>query len=282
MDNYGHGVHLVGSSNSFVAFNNITGNFLCGVKMESSADNNLVQNNFVENNFEGISVDRSNFQLIQNNIVKGCGIVVEYSSNITLTGNVVTDSQNFGAHVYSSVCATVWGNLFSNHSKGIFVSNSEKTMIFQNNITRNEHGVDFKSASDTLMFENMVSGNEIGVLLTSDDSENNTVWCNDFADNTQQVLVDASGARVFWNNATKGNYWSDYQGTDNNSNGIGDNPYVIDQHNQDNYPIIEPLIIPEFSLWHIVLLFVLVSVVAVLLRAPVLKQQKISVFSPNT
>jgi len=46
-----------------------------------------------------------------------------------------------------------------------------------------------------------------------------------------------------------GNYWSLYTGVDNyhgpnqeiiGSDGIGDTPYIIDEYNQDNYPLIKP------------------------------------------
>jgi nitrous oxidase accessory protein NosD len=37
--------------------------------------------------------------------------------------------------------------------------------------------------------------------------------------------------------AGKGNYWSDYTGIDNDGDGFGDTPYIIDANNQDNYPL---------------------------------------------
>jgi len=40
-----------------------------------------------------------------------------------------------------------------------------------------------------------------------------------------------------------GNYWSDYNGTDDNGDGIGDTPYIIDADNQDKYPLMKPYVL---------------------------------------
>ncbi len=44
-----------------------------------------------------------------------------------------------------------------------------------------------------------------------------------------------------WNNSTIGNYWSDYNGTDRNNDGIGDDPYVINSLNIDNFPVMKQM-----------------------------------------
>jgi len=42
-----------------------------------------------------------------------------------------------------------------------------------------------------------------------------------------------------WDNGFQGNYWSNYTGKDNDGDGIGDTPHLIDENNQDNFPLMK-------------------------------------------
>jgi len=66
-----------------------------------------------------------------------------------------------------------------------------------------------------------------------------------------------------WDNGHKGNYWSDYNGTDANHDGTGDTPYIIDTNNTDNYPLMTSYIILEFPSFLILPLFFIATLLAV-------------------
>jgi hypothetical protein len=69
-------------------------------------------------------------------------------------------------------------------------------------------------------------------------SFNNSIYHNNFVDNGQQFY--SYNATNDWDDGypSGGNYWSDYNGTDANHDGIGDTPYVIDANNIDHYPLV--------------------------------------------
>jgi hypothetical protein len=48
-----------------------------------------------------------------------------------------------------------------------------------------------------------------------------------------------------WGTNSVGNYWVDYNGTDADGAGIGDNPYTIDENNVDHYPLMFPVDIED-------------------------------------
>jgi hypothetical protein len=57
--------------------------------------------------------------------------------------------------------------------------------------------------------------------------------------------------RNVWDDSKEGNYWSDYvtrypNATEIDGSGIWDTTYVISENNQDSYPLMSPVAIPEF------------------------------------
>jgi hypothetical protein len=80
---------------------------------------------------------------------------------------------------------------------------------------------------------------------------NNSIFHNNFdGSRGVEVSVDENSEHNVWDDGypSGGNYWSDYNGTDVNGDGIGDAPYIIDASNQDNYPLMNPWSPPDITI----------------------------------
>ena len=69
------------------------------------------------------------------------------------------------------------------------------------------------------------------------------VYHNNFIDNIQPIVSPSYAPLTrgtFYNKEFReGNYWSDYNGTDLNGDGIGDTPYIITENVVDPYPLMK-------------------------------------------
>jgi hypothetical protein len=62
---------------------------------------------------------------------------------------------------------------------------------------------------------------------------NNTLYHNNFINNSRHI-VSNNGTEI-WDNDCEGNYWDDYNGTDSDDDGVGDE--YLPWKGVDNYPL---------------------------------------------
>jgi parallel beta-helix repeat protein len=261
--------------------NSIVGNTITksnyGIVLDSSIGNNLTGNHVLDN-FGGINVlSSNNNSMICNNIA------------ITGSSRFTTGLTGYGISLTSSSNNIIESNTIKNYSDGVQIKSSSYFNLLEantiadcdycgieleddashnrfvgNRIEGNQHGLTIRfSSNNTVDFNNLMNN---GVGTGFDRSSNNTIRQNNFINNTIDVYdysedFDESPSVNSWDDGVTGNYWSNYNGTDNDGDGIGETPYIINENNQDNYPLIEPVIIPEFPNWALLLVILLVVMV---------------------
>ena len=219
-----HGIRLFNSDYNIVSGNDITANSEYGIQIDGS-NNSIIGNNIAANNWEGVNLGDSNNDIINNNITaNNCGIYAS-SHNNNISANNITANSEQGIHLSGS-SNSISGNNISDNKKGIELYSSSSNSINANNITAN---------------------NEYGIWLR--DASNNIIYHNNFIANFRQVHIIASTS--VWDNGfpSGGNYWSDYTGTDSDGDGICNTPYVIDENNTDNHPLMAPICLFDAGTW---------------------------------
>ena len=252
------GITLSHASNNTVSKNNMTGGLGAGIYLVGS-DSNSLTGNLILSGFDGINLvdsDHNDLSFNYINATRANGVRLRDSSENTISGNNITYNYEDGIGFYDSLSNRILENNIRNNGGGSLTGSS---------------GIRFNAS-----LYNSVSGNNItdhlsyyggyGVWLNY--SSSNIFYHNIFVNNTEQV--HSLNSTNVWDNGypSGGNYWSDYNGTDANSDGIGDTPYIIDAQNKDNYPIMLSMgpVIPELS-WLVTLpLFVFVLCVALILK----------------
>jgi nitrous oxidase accessory protein NosD len=203
------------------------------------------------------------------------GILGAYNNN-TLSGNAITGC-SYGIKIYADNYSII-GNHIENNDEGIRLHGG-LNLVSQNNITGNNVGIrlqGYESHLKNVIVRNTIRNNEEGIFAYAEISHGiyQEIYNNNFVNNTNHYFgygtdMGSHYTGSAWDDGVTGNYWSNYNGTDNNGDGIGDTPYVIDVDNQDNYPLMAPVdisVIPEFPSWIILPLFLIVTLFAVTIK----------------
>lgn len=229
-----------------------------------SADNVTISGFNIINSDTGIWVETfskdepDDCRIVGNNFLNNSGAINYYEgTNLTISGNNITGCRGISIYLGSSNCTVSDNNITNNYGPGI--SAYDYNLTIKGNRIKNNTGPGINLSSGPFyVYENNIERNSIGVeLLNIRESDEfhigsgNVVYCNNFIDNSQQVLINKeywllwkynvswiNGTDIVsWDNGTTGNYWNSYDGTDNDANGVGDTPYIIDESSQDNFPL---------------------------------------------
>jgi parallel beta-helix repeat protein len=283
------GIYISWSSNNILVGNNISYNEDYGIALSGS--NNLLRNNIMNNNKYnfGVTSDSVNNDIDRSNTVNGKPICYWFD----VQDRTVPSDAGYVALI-NCKNITVQNLQLSHNGEGIGLYQSSRNLISGNYIANNGRGLglvfwDGRGIGVTDSFNNQIIGNNItknnGYAIRFTGSQrDNVFYHNNFIDNKVHEGLQVSIDKVYglglgneWDNGEEGNYWSDYatrypNATKVDSSGVGDTPYVINENNQDNYPLMNPAdintnqkfsTIPEFPSWT-PLLIALVAIVAVI------------------
>jgi nitrous oxidase accessory protein len=199
-----------------------------GILLKES-DKCQVEDNIFSGNTFGLSLWNSSFNQVRRN-----------RADHNYYGIVVTDSSNSN---------TIMDNVAEENSRseivkgfGIGISlqeNSSYNLVTRNTAKKNFNGLEVsKGCKFNAVFGNNASDNSHGIRLN--ENRNNVIFGNNFYNNNINAYENASFN--IWN-TTIGNYYSDYQGNDENGDGIGDQPYALpgqDSKSKDLRPLVKP------------------------------------------
>lgn len=197
------------------------------------------------------------------------GIQLENAQNCNITGNKIINSGT-AIWIHSSCNSNIGDNIIWHNYYGIDITEvSTDNFIKKNDISSSEVGIRFsdRRVYNTIVSANKITSSSLGLFYYF--TSNNFVVGNYIAYNLEATYFVSSYANVlhhnnfihnskdtsegssyydeirirqsinFWDDKNQGNYWSNYTGPKNE-------PYILNQFNQDNYPLPTPVNIEDY------------------------------------
>ena len=240
---------------------NVIDNCLFGVDLSQSS-NNIVRGNRISSKEVELGVRGDAVRLwysfnnkITDNIIRDSRDMVVWYSKDNLIARNDARGGRYSLHFMYSQYNEVLNNHFEDNSVGIFLMYSDGVVVEDNYIAHatgaTGMGIGFKETSDVVVAgnrvlycatgiyldvspyqpdttnritDNLIAYSGIGILFLND-WQGNVFERNQLKGNITQVAV--GGARTARRNQWLGNFWDDYEGFDQDGDGVGDGAYEL-------------------------------------------------------
>ncbi len=236
-------------------------NCLFGIDL-GQAENNIIKRNHISSKPFDLGVRGDSIRLwysfnnkVTDNVIRDSRDMVVWYSRDNLIARNDSRGGRYSLHFMYSQYNEVIGNHYEDNSVGIFLMYSDGVVVRDNFIARASGptgmGIGFKETSDVEISGNVILNCATGLYLdvspyqpdTTNRIFNNVIafggvaiqflndWTgNEFRGNVidgniTQVIV--AGGKTANRNLWEGNFWDDYQGFDQDGDGIGDTPYEL-------------------------------------------------------
>jgi len=226
------GMFLERSGSNYLLNNSIYHHYK-GVYIKDNSTANILRGNNATFNWDAYLLDQDcvanelHYNTAWNNAF---GFILLPGCNRTLLENNTAEEISVHAFQFNEADHTNATNNSATRSfSGISVDRSDHSWILNNIINDNSWGLSLSDA-----WNNTISGNEItnnsyaGISLES--SENNLIYNNYFENlnnsfddgNNTWNISKTAGISIIWGPYLGGNFWSNYQGMDNDNDTLGD------------------------------------------------------------
>lgn len=206
-ENRGNGIHLHVASDGTIERNDIA-DVRDGVYF-NYADRNLIAGNRARHLRYGLHYMWSNFNRFTGNEFTESvgGAALMYSRGIVFEDNTFSRQRGFRAH-------------------GVLFKDVERCSAIGNRFLDNTEGITLDGAIKNRFERNLVAGNDAAVVEYGN-SEENVFLRNAFVGNGTDLREVGPESASLWDDGKRGNYWSAYDGFDLDGDGVGDEPYRL-------------------------------------------------------
>ena len=250
-----NGISLYRSDGNTVTNNVLQNNRFAGMYVWLSSHNKLTDNQFLAND-SGLILAASDDNQVYNNMAFANPVGIEVRAGSTrndIARNIITHANTkYGIVLDQAAENIVEANAITDAETGIrLAENGNNNTVSSNTIVKAAYALSI-SGSNNEIKGNLIAQNTRGILLPETYGKTivrgNSIHDNVFSDNSNHIYLnnDSQSNQMYlntflgggttlvedygkntWTVNDQGNYWGDYQGTDANGDGIGDDQVFI-------------------------------------------------------